>query len=44
MGDPYAGDHVDDADREELSDEEQQKANDEIQELGKQGLTREDLP
>ena len=44
MGDPYAGDHVDDEDCEELSDEEQQKENDKIQELGKQGLTRDDLP
>ena len=44
MSDPYAGEHVDDEDREELSDEEQQKENDDIQELGKQGLTRDDLP
>ena len=44
MGDPYAGEHVDDEDREELSDEKQQKENDEIQELGKQSLTRGDLP
>jgi len=44
MGDPYACEYVDDEDRKELSDEEQQKENDEIQELGKQGLTRDDLP
>ncbi|MGP5064854.1 hypothetical protein ACTXIZ_11875 [Psychrobacter celer] len=44
MGDPYAGEHVDDEDRKELSDEEQQKENDELQEMGKQGLTDDDFP
>lgn len=44
MGDPYAGGHVDDEDRKELSDEEQQKENDELQEMGKQGLTDDDFP
>ena len=42
MGNPYGNDHDDDA--EELNDADQQKENDEIQEMGNQGLTDQDFP
>ncbi|KAF0567524.1 hypothetical protein FQV37_2132 [Psychrobacter nivimaris] len=45
MGNPYGNDHDDhDDDAEELNDADQQKENDEIQEMGKQGLTDQDFP
>ncbi|WP_156915603.1 MULTISPECIES: hypothetical protein [unclassified Psychrobacter] len=47
MSDPY-DDHLDDDDDddddENLNDAEQQKENDEVQEMGKQGLTDDDFP
>ena len=43
MGDPYAGEHVDDEDRKELSDEEQQKENDITQAMAEQGVSRDDF-